>query len=74
MPDGLSGSDFQALIEIELDAMTEPELALIRKLCDLWIAGEIRNQPIRSGEHLRCDIGQEKFSEAAAHWKRIAYY
>jgi hypothetical protein len=53
--------------------MTEPELALIRTMCDLWIAGEIRNQPIRMGEHLRCDIGHEKFSEAAAHWRRIAY-
>jgi predicted acylesterase/phospholipase RssA len=73
LPGAVSGSDFQALIAMELDAMTEPELALIRTMCDLWIAGEIRNQPIRMGEHLRCDIGHEKFSEAAAHWRRIAY-
>jgi len=73
LPGGLSGSTFQALLDIELDAMTERELGLINKMCDLWIADEILNQPIRMGERFRCDIGHEKFSEAAAHWKRIAY-
>jgi predicted acylesterase/phospholipase RssA len=72
LPGGLSGSDFQNLIDMETDAMTEPDLELIRKMCDLWIADEICNQPIRMGDHMRCDIGHEKFSEAAAHWKRIA--
>ena len=72
LPGGLCESDFKELIDMKLDVMTERSLALIRKMGDLWFADAIRNQPIRMGNHFECDIGHEKFSEAAAHWKSIA--
>jgi hypothetical protein len=43
-------------------------------MTDLWLADAIPNQPIRMGDHMRCDIGHETFSEAAAHWRKIAPY
>lgn len=72
LPDGLSESEFQALIDMPMDAMRTPDLELIWKMFCLWAADEIPNQPIRMGERMRCDIGQEKFSEAVAHWHTIA--
>lgn len=72
LPGGLCASDFEDLIEMDMDAMTERSLALIRKMGDLWFADAICNQPIRMGDRFQCDIGHEKFSEAAAHWKSIA--
>ena len=51
--------------------MTAAKLALIEKMGNLWVAGAITNQPIRMGDRMRCDIGDDTFSEAAAHWRRI---
>jgi uncharacterized protein len=72
LPGGLCASEFEDLIEMDMDAMSERPLALIRKMGDLWFADSIRNQPIRMGLRFECNIGHEKFSEAAAHWKSIA--
>jgi hypothetical protein len=51
--------------------MRSRDLALIEKMGNLWIGGAIPNQPIRMGERMRCDIGDETFAEALAHWQRI---
>ncbi|HKE41544.1 MAG TPA: patatin-like phospholipase family protein [Casimicrobiaceae bacterium] len=72
LPFGLSEADFLNLLKLEVDSMDRSALDLIRKMCDLWIADKIPNQPIRAGDHLRCDIGQDRFSEAAKHWHYIA--
>ena len=72
LPPGLTEGQFEDLIEMPLDAMRESQLTLIWRMCELWIAGEIRNQPIRMGEGMHCDIGHETFGEAKAHWERIA--
>ena len=38
---------------------------------NLWIDGAIPNQPIRMGERMRCDIGDDTFAAAATHWHDI---
>ena len=52
--------------------MRARELALIEKMANLWIAGALPNQPIRMSERMRCDIGDDTFADALAHWRRIA--
>jgi hypothetical protein len=70
-PAGLSANEFADLAELDPDAMRSRDLALIEKMGNLWIGGAIPNQPIRMGERMRCDIGDETFAEALAHWQRI---
>jgi hypothetical protein len=72
LPEGLSETEFADLVELPSDAMRARDVALIEKMANLWIAGAIPNQPIRMGERMRCDIGDETFGDALAHWKRIA--
>jgi hypothetical protein len=74
LPHGLCEADFKGLIELQLDGREQRDVDLIRKMTDLWLADAIPNQPIRMGDHMRCDIGHETFSEAAAHWRKIAPY
>jgi len=71
-PAGLSTREFDGLVNLPSDAMRARELALIEKMANLWIAGSIPNQPIRMGDRMRCDIGDETFSDALAHWKHVA--
>jgi len=72
LPGGLSDSEFQALVEMPSDAMTRDDVELNWKMCDLWLANKIPNQPIQMGAHLRCDIGHEWFAAAIAHWRLIS--
>ena len=70
-PSGLTPPEFDTLCEMQPDAMDEASLALIAKFAERWIDGALPNQPIRSGERLRCDIGDETFAMGAARWQRL---
>lgn len=72
LPNGLNEREFQELVEMDMDVMERHELDLIKKMVDLWFRGDIPNQPIRMGEHFRCDVGHDKFSDAVAHWRLIS--
>jgi hypothetical protein len=73
LPEGLSREDFEQLVRMRLDPMEPAELSLIARMCDLWIAGAIPNQPIRMGDHMRSDIGHDTYRSAADHWHAIAH-
>jgi hypothetical protein len=70
LPANLSAPDFAALTKLELDAVTDDEVALIEKLADQWLVGNattpraVRNQPIRANRWLEVEIGQGTFGEA----------
>lgn len=72
LPAGLCAEDFLELVEMKLDVMSKHQLGLIRRMCDLWMADALCNQPIRMGIDFQCEIGQDTFSEAAAHWESIS--
>lgn len=72
LPPGLDVDEFEALLSFPADAMTRRELDLASKMGALWVRDAIPNQPIRMGKRMRCDIGDGTFSEALAHWRRIA--
>jgi uncharacterized protein len=70
-PRGLTDREFECLVDLPSDAMEAHQLALVEKMGNLWIAGDIPNQPIRMGVRMACDIGDDTFAAAHAHWQRI---
>jgi predicted acylesterase/phospholipase RssA len=72
LPAGLDAEEFERLIAMPLDSMTQEDVELNVNMRKLWMNDKLPNQPIRMGDHMRCDIGHEKFGDAAAHWKQIS--
>ncbi|MGA2052681.1 MAG: patatin-like phospholipase family protein [Opitutales bacterium] len=59
---------FAALVGLEMDAIEDEQVQLIQSLCEAWIAGNIYNQPIRTGANFSCEIGHRWFADAKAAW------
>jgi hypothetical protein len=72
VPCGFTDDEFQALFGMRLDVRDAEGVALIGKMTSLWLAGKLANQPIRMGEHFRCDIGDAAFPAAVARWRAIS--
>jgi uncharacterized protein len=72
VPCGFTDDEFQALFGMRLDVRDAEGVALIGKMTSLWLAGKLANQPIRMGEHFRCDIGDAAFPAAVARWRVIS--
>jgi hypothetical protein len=70
VPVGLSVGEFQRLVELDMVAAAQSDVELIVKLCELWMQGRIRNQAIRAGKDLVCEIGHPRYADAADAWKR----
>jgi hypothetical protein len=76
VPDGHGGwatpaglSDFAGLKHLGMDAVQDADLALIVQFGTAWIAGTVKNQPIRTNRTtLACEIGQDSFERALACW------
>lgn len=72
-PDGLTPAQFQTLLNLPMDATTAPELDEIRDLGTHWIAGQVRNQPLRMNlDTLACELGHDTFAKAKAAWLQLA--
>jgi hypothetical protein len=71
-PSGLTAPEFNTLWKMRADAMDAASLDLIAKFAERWIDGALPNQPIRLGDRLRCDIGDETYASGAERWKRLA--
>jgi patatin-like phospholipase len=70
-PSELGCDEFKAIAELPVDALEQPDVERISRLCDLWLDknSNIPNQPIRSNsKDFTCEIGQPSFSEAYAAW------
>ncbi len=61
-PHGLSVVDFTSLKELDMDAVKQSDVTLIRTFCRLWVNNHIPNQPIRLDGELNCIIGQPDFN------------
>ncbi|MFZ3018860.1 MAG: patatin-like phospholipase family protein [Gallionella sp.] len=66
LPEGLDEEEFASLVKMDMDAVKQDEVELIKQFCDLWIKGNVRNQPIQTGSYsdLSCKIGQPTFNAA----------
>lgn len=71
-PKGLTMTEFKTLKNLNLDAVEEEEVRCIERLCDLWLAGVVPNQPIRADADLECEIGHRNYALARAQWLAVA--
>lgn len=61
--------EFARLVELDLAATDDLDVALIEKLADLWMEGKVANQPIRSSRGFLCEVvGRPSYREAKAAW------
>jgi hypothetical protein len=71
LPTGLDEKTFGALAGLAMDAVAQDEVLAIQTLAELWLAGNVRNQPIRMDGQLRREIGQDGYAEARAAWESV---
>ena len=70
LPAGITKDEYAALNAMDMDAVEEEELALLKKMCDNWLSNAgIPNQSIRSDSALNCLIGHPDFNAAKADFK-----
>ena len=70
-PPGLPPTVFEPLTQLGMDAVQASDVALIQQLGQAWLAGGVRNQPIRMGDDLSCKVGQTTFADAKAWWMTL---
>jgi hypothetical protein len=63
---------FAKLVDLDMDAVKDEEIELIRILGEAWIAGRVPNQPIRANGRFACEVGHARFPQAKADWLRRA--
>jgi len=67
LPPGLDHKDFVALRDLAMDAVAQADVDRIRDFCDLWLADDIPNQPIRANTTgLSAEIGFARYRAAKA--------
>lgn len=71
LPDSLSEDEFSLLVKLDMDAVEQDEVELIKRFCDLWIENLVPNQPIQNDKDLKCKIGDSWFSDAKSAAVRI---
>jgi len=66
-PPGLTPDEFDALAELDTDAVKQDDVDLIAVLCRAWLNGSVLNQPIRAtAGTFVVEIGHRRYAEAKA--------
>lgn len=71
LPTGFTKEEFMGLVNLDLDATTPEQTALLSKLGRAWIAGDVVNQAIRENADFEPDIGHRRFAGALKHWREL---
>ncbi|HEV3190392.1 MAG TPA: patatin-like phospholipase family protein [Polyangiaceae bacterium] len=62
---GLGDKEWARLTTLGLDALAQDDIELVMRLCDAWLSGGVRNQPIRPrDDNLDAEIGHDNFVDA----------
>ena len=70
LPQGLNKDEYAVLNAMDMDAVLDKEVSLIKKLCENWLSNAgIPNQPIRSDSVMNALIGHKDFNTAKADFK-----
>jgi hypothetical protein len=65
LPEGYDVDEFWALRKLDMDGVTEKDVAIISTFCDRWMDDVVPNQPVRANMRtFRAEIGHRKFSQA----------
>jgi hypothetical protein len=71
-PPDLTAAQFNYLVNLDMDAVEPVQVDAIRQLADLWLAGKVRNQPIRiDGDTLATELGHDLYAPAKAAWLKL---
>ena len=71
-PNGLTAAQFNYLVVLDMDAIEDHQVDAIKQFADLWIAGNVTNQPIRmDSKTLACELGYETYGAAKRAWNAI---
>ena len=70
-PNGFTPDEFKQLVDLDMAAIKDDEVALITRLCDAWMSGRLNNQPIRANKALVCEIGFANYPSAKAAWLAV---
>jgi uncharacterized protein len=73
LPKGLPLAEFVALTDLDMDAVENAQVDLIKKLGTAWIADAVPNQAIRSGVDFCCEIGHSTFSAGKQAWQILQH-
>lgn len=66
-PPGYDEESFAALRRLDMDGLSESDIAIIEKFCDGWMKDEVPNQPVRTNsKNFHPEIGFARYSEALA--------
>lgn len=71
-PGSMTVAQFNNLVNLDFDAVEQPQVDEITKYADLWVENEAPNQPIRmDGNTLVRELGQGSFGTAKSAWEAI---
>lgn len=70
-PQGLATPEQRKVADLDMAAVGEADFGRVHQLTKDWIEGRVRNQPVRMGSDLSCDLGDETFGEAVARWREM---
>jgi len=69
----MTHDQFNYIFNLDMDAVETAQVDAITQYADLWLNDEALNQPIRmNGDLLKCELGHDTFTAAAAAWKKIS--
>ena len=72
-PGAMTAKQFNYIANLDMDATEQAQVDAISQLADMWLNDEVLNQPIRmNSDNLSCELGQDRFSAAAAVWRKIS--
>jgi hypothetical protein len=71
-PGNMAAAQFQYLVNLDMDAVEQPQVDAIASFAGLWLEDQTMNQPIRmDGSTLTPELGYDRYSKAKAAWLAI---
>ena len=68
----MTAAQFAYIARLDMDAVEQAQVDAIAAFADLWLKGNVTNQPLRmNGDTLVPELGYGLFQEAAAAWRRL---
>ncbi|MBI1777777.1 MAG: patatin-like phospholipase family protein [Proteobacteria bacterium] len=68
----MTAAQFTHLVDLDMDAVQQAEVDAIAAFADLWIGGNVSNQPLRMHrDSLAPELGYGSFQEAVAAWNAV---
>ncbi|MGB6974116.1 MAG: patatin-like phospholipase family protein [Terracidiphilus sp.] len=72
LPAGMAAEEFEALVNMGMDAVEQEDVLKIQGLATLWLQGKVRNQPVRmNGTTQKAEIGHNSLDDALTAWSML---